>query len=535
MANHVPVTDFAPATRPEHPQATAERLPPARSLWVYSADEAEKLYPWWTPATAEAKLVQLAQQARSRTHSGFPLVIVYAPDGSLFGVVPVAGRLHGIILPPLTSKAAGHNALAQRAAAVLATPTGQIAFRSAVFALAGRLAVVETEPALTRELTAFRPHQPRPSIISLKITHSPVLGTPSGHIQTIIGRLLATYQDDSCEHIQARGRVRPPQRAEVQRVIDGFFPLLFPGYHGPLPADPGFNSFVCRRVSALQNRLARLVRQALAFRDSVRAPGAPPPAAYRAETDRAVVEFFDALPEIRRTLDADVEAAYRNDPALPKGDHHSVPLGYPGLRAVASYRLAHQLHVTEIPYLPRMITELAHSHTGIDIHPGARIGKGFFIDHGTGVVIGETAIIGEQVTLYQGVTLGALNFEWDEAGNLIRGGKRHPTIHNRTTIYANAAVLGDIEVGHGTRVGANVSLRQRVDPESVVRVPFSLRELSITSPKLALEKPVEEPARASASDPAAPADLDPESGLPVDWLGFVANPADTEEPRHSAP
>ncbi len=286
-----------------------------------------------------------------------------------------------------------------------------------------------------------------------------------------------------CRFIQAPGRVRPPQFPEVCKVINCLNLILFPGYRGPMVSDPEFRSFVCRQVSDLQRKLARLIRRALAFQDSALSNRAGT-GTFRAAAERLVIRFFDQIPDVRTILNADVKAAYEKDPALSKGDHHLVPLAYPGLYAISIYRMAHELHVLEVPYIPRMMTELAHRRTGIDIHPGARIGRGFFIDHGTGVVIGETAIIDNDVTLYQGVTIGSLNFPQDAAGNLIRGAKRHPTMRGGTTVFANAAVLGNIEVGHRSLIGANVSLRRSVGPESIVRVPSKQREISISGPSV---------------------------------------------------
>jgi serine O-acetyltransferase len=173
------------------------------------------------------------------------------------------------------------------------------------------------------------------------------------------------------------------------------------------------------------------------------------------------------LPSVRKILEKDVEAAYAGDPAAR--DLHEIVYSYPGLQAVAIYRLAHELLDLEVPLIPRMMSEAAHSKTGIDIHPGARIGSGFFIDHGTGVVVGETCDIGPGVRLYQGVTLGALNFPRDPSGNIIRGRKRHPTLENDVVVYANATILGgNTVVGHHTAVGSNVWLTQSVEPYSLV-------------------------------------------------------------------
>lgn len=177
--------------------------------------------------------------------------------------------------------------------------------------------------------------------------------------------------------------------------------------------------------------------------------------------------FLKRLPEIRRRLAKDVQAAYDGDPACKSLDE--VIFCYPGLEAVTIFRLAHELYKLEVPLIPRMMTEWAHSKTGIDIHPGATIGDYFFIDHGTGVVIGETCEIGEWVKVYQGVTLGALSFSTDEDGKLVRGQKRHPTIADRVVIYANATILGgQTVIGHDSVVGSSVWLTRSVKPNTTV-------------------------------------------------------------------
>ncbi len=179
------------------------------------------------------------------------------------------------------------------------------------------------------------------------------------------------------------------------------------------------------------------------------------------------IQFLEQLPDLRVLLSLDVQAAYEGDPATKTTDE--VIFCYPGLEAITIFRLAHLLHELEVPLIPRMMTEWAHSKTGIDIHPGARIGHHFFIDHGTGVVIGETCEIGNHVKLYQGVTLGALSFATDNDGQLVRGTKRHPTLEDRVIIYANATVLGGMTViGHDSVIGSSVWLTRSVDPHTTV-------------------------------------------------------------------
>jgi serine O-acetyltransferase len=177
--------------------------------------------------------------------------------------------------------------------------------------------------------------------------------------------------------------------------------------------------------------------------------------------------FLEQISDLRRRLAMDVQAAYDGDPACKSLDE--VIFCYPGLEAITIYRLAHLLHELEIPFIPRMMTEWAHSRTGIDIHPGAKIGEYFFIDHGTGVVVGETCQIGNHVKIYQGVTLGALSFPTDREGNLVRGQKRHPTIEDRVVIYANATILGgNTVIGADSVIGSNVWLTRSVAPNTTV-------------------------------------------------------------------
>jgi serine O-acetyltransferase len=179
------------------------------------------------------------------------------------------------------------------------------------------------------------------------------------------------------------------------------------------------------------------------------------------------IQFLEQIPEIRKSLALDAQAAFAGDPAVRGIDE--VIFCYPGLEAITIYRLAHVLHGLNVPFIPRMMTEWAHSKTGIDIHPGATIGKHFFIDHGTGVVIGETTEIGDHVKLYQGVTLGALSFPTDSDGQLVRGHKRHPTIEDRVVIYASATVLGGRTViGHDSVIGSSVWLTKSVEPHTTV-------------------------------------------------------------------
>lgn len=186
-----------------------------------------------------------------------------------------------------------------------------------------------------------------------------------------------------------------------------------------------------------------------------------------ADTQAITKAILEGLEGIRDILDTDVQAAYDGDPAAR--DKTEIMLAYPGFEAVSIFRIAHMLFEMDIPYIPRIMTELAHSHTGIDIHPGATIGRYFFIDHGTGVVIGETTIIGEHVKLYQGVTLGAKSFPVGDDGNPVKGIDRHPKIGNNVIIYAGATILGgDTHIGDNCIIGGNVWLTHSVSANSTI-------------------------------------------------------------------
>jgi len=184
------------------------------------------------------------------------------------------------------------------------------------------------------------------------------------------------------------------------------------------------------------------------------------------EAKKLALQFIDTLPEIKRLLYTDVQAMFDNDPAAL--NYGEVIFCYPVVQAMTHYRIAHKLHELKVPVIPRIITELAHSKTGIDIHPGAQIGEYFAIDHGTGVVIGETSIIGNHVTLYQGVTLGSKNFKHDDQGNILNV-PRHPIIEDYVTVYSNASILGRITIGHHSIIGGNIWVTHNVSPNSRIQ------------------------------------------------------------------
>jgi serine O-acetyltransferase len=277
----------------------------------------------------------------------------------------------------------------------------------------------------------------------------------------------------SCELCSAgrntrRGRNLPGQGA-VRAAVDDLVALLFPGCHG---RDPIPDERLARHLEDRLRRVARALRthvqRALQHecrvqhgRDCSRCGDC----ARRAEA--AVSRLMSSLPAVRAVLEEDLQAAYEGDPAARST--MEVVLSYPGVYAITVHRLAHELYAERVPLIPRVMSEYAHSATGIDIHPGAKIGPGFFIDHGTGVVIGETAVLGRRVKLYQGVTLGALSFEKDEQGRLVKGIKRHPNVEDHVVIYAGATILGgDTTIGHHSEIGGNVWLTHSVPPHSRV-------------------------------------------------------------------
>jgi serine O-acetyltransferase len=262
--------------------------------------------------------------------------------------------------------------------------------------------------------------------------------------------------------------------AEIARELKQ---LLFPGFHQRQTlCESDAIDFATARLAGVHERLSELVASSLSYADEVRdfvvvdEPRADVESQdIPARTEAIVHDFLLSLPRIRRLLALDVQAAYDGDPAAQNADE--IVCCYPGLEAIVHYRVAHELHGLGVPLIPRMMTEWAHSRTGIDIHPGARIGPGFFIDHGTGVVIGQTCEIADHVTLYQGVTLGALSFAQDAEGNLVRGTKRHPTIERKVVIYANATILGGhTVVGANSVIGAGVSVTRSVPPNTVVTI-----------------------------------------------------------------
>lgn len=246
-----------------------------------------------------------------------------------------------------------------------------------------------------------------------------------------------------------------PSPREVAAILGILREVVYPGYFGEAALSrESLREHLTGGLDRVHVRLLDQVEKALALHGSPEAP---------ARAAGIAASFLEALPGIADMVADDVRAAFDGDPAATGFDE--IILAYPGVHAVFVYRLAHALHGFGVPLIPRVMTELAHVETGVDIHPGARIGRGFFIDHGTGTVIGETTDIGHNVKLYQGVTLGALSFPKNERGELIRGTKRHPTVEDDVVIYAGATILGgETVVGRGCVIGGSVWLTSSVPP-----------------------------------------------------------------------
>lgn len=262
-------------------------------------------------------------------------------------------------------------------------------------------------------------------------------------------------------HQHTEGNPLPSSRV-LEEIIELSRAIIFPGYFGKSSVNTRTIKFhIGVNVEKLYKLLTDQIMAGLCFACEVCPDGG---SKCRDKAKDMAIDFIERLPEIRRTLATDVEAAYNGDPAAISPSE--VIACYPVIKALANYRIAHELHTMGVPLIPRIITEMAHSETGIDIHPAATIGDHFTIDHGTGVVIGATCIIGNNVKLYQGVTLGAKSFPLDEAGNPIKGIPRHPILEDNVIVYSNATILGRVTIGEGCIVGANVWVTEDMEPNS---------------------------------------------------------------------
>jgi serine O-acetyltransferase len=280
-----------------------------------------------------------------------------------------------------------------------------------------------------------------------------------------IGALVAELRDlrlQSLENSERRDHPpKLPSKVVLKQIVDNLAAVLFPNHLGlPDLNDEGIDYFVGNTLDSVLRQLNHQIDLELQFiaqqqgldQDTQR------------QSAQITREVAAQLPKIRRLIDSDIQAAYEGDPAASSTDE--VLACYPGINAVIHHRIAHQLYRLGAPLVARILSEVAHSATGIDIHPGAQIAESFFIDHGTGVVIGETAVIGRHVRLYQAVTLGAKRFDKDENGILVKGNARHPIIEDNVVIYAGATILGRITIGHDSTIGGNVWLTHSVPPSS---------------------------------------------------------------------
>jgi serine O-acetyltransferase len=290
---------------------------------------------------------------------------------------------------------------------------------------------------------------------------SPLTGTKL-EIDSVVSEL-RILRLRSLEDRQRRDRPpKLPSRKVLVGIADGLRAVLFPNRLGlPDLTDESVDYYVGHMLDVTLRDLLVQVRRELRFVSGVDANNPD-----REQAAAIIRAFAGRLPHIRGLLESDIQAAYEGDPAARSIDE--VLVCYPGITAITHYRLAHELHCLGAPLIARMISEIAHSATGIEIHPGAKIGGSFFIDHGTGVVIGETAIIGEHVRLYQAVTLGAKRFPVDEHGALVKGNLRHPIVEDDVVIYAGATILGRITIGRGSTIGGNVWLTRSVPPGSTI-------------------------------------------------------------------
>ena len=284
-------------------------------------------------------------------------------------------------------------------------------------------------------------------------------------LSKLTGDILASYDTDERTH--RIGHMFLPSRERIVAILEDIRRLVFPGYFGHKELTEANLSIQVQRL--LADVRANLEEQVYACVCTERqCPECADTEQCRKEAGEMVEKFLSRIPAIRDMLALDAQAAYDGDPAAKSIDE--IIYCYPGYYAVTVYRIAHELLSVGVPLMPRIMTEYAHSVTGTDIHPGAHIGKSFFIDHATGVVVGETTRIGDNVKVYQGVTLGARSFPKDERGKVIRGLQRHPTIEDNVTIYPNATILGGKTViGKGVTVGGNVYVVESVAAESVVK------------------------------------------------------------------
>ena len=294
-------------------------------------------------------------------------------------------------------------------------------------------------------------------------------------VQSLVGQISETYKGDLGINFIDTSNL--PVRDKIVEILDLLTEILFPGYTGRRTVTKSNINFIvgdllCQVYSELCDQMERAYKYLCRMEKCDSGD-------CRKMAEDAAEYLLEQLPKIREMLKGDVAAAFDGDPAAKS--YEEIVISYPCITAIATYRIAHELYLKDVPLIPRLMTEWAHTKTGIDIHPGATIGRNFFIDHGTGVVIGETTIIGDNVKIYQGATLGALSFPKDERGRAIKGGKRHPTIEDNVTIYAEATILGNVTIGKGATIGGNVWLKESV-PAGVI-VSMAETDLMYTKTK----------------------------------------------------
>ncbi len=297
---------------------------------------------------------------------------------------------------------------------------------------------------------------------------------PAFHTQLpqLVRRIAKNYEAE--EIFFTKPGLTFPNRSVITSIIRGLRRLMFPGYFGSENLDGSSpDYFIGSTLTELKTALHGQLCAALSYQ----APDARTPEEIERRAEEICVQFFDRLPDIQNLLLKDVQAAFDGDPAAQSKEE--VIFSYPGLFAIFVYRFAHELYVQHVPFIPRIMTEHAHSRTGIDINAGATIGEYFFMDHGTGIVIGETTTIGDHVKLYQGVTLGALS---TLLGHQLSGVKRHPTIEDNVTIYSNASILGgDTVIGHDSVIGGSAFITSSIPPNTKVIVKSP--EMTIKTPE----------------------------------------------------
>lgn len=301
-------------------------------------------------------------------------------------------------------------------------------------------------------------------------------------IQNVVDLILKDYEDDRV--INAIDIHHQPDKEVIISVVDNLLKILYPGYL----SDKVFRVYTLKNTmsATIEDVIFHLKKQVAIVLKYTDEFAAAPQDVLDKKAKELTLTFMKKIPEIRASLETDVDAGFEGDPAAKS--KAEIIFSYPGLFAVSVYRIAHELHLLRVPMIPRMMTEYAHSITGIDIHPGATIGRHFFIDHGTGIVIGETTNIGEHVKIYQGVTLGGLS---TRGGQKLSGVKRHPTIGNNVTIYSGATILGgETVIGDDVTVGGNTFLVNSVENGTLVSA--KKQELKFVNKKAGAKKPSKE-------------------------------------------